>query len=182
MVGSLLEWVPPMAAPLSAQVAWWLAFAGYLSFAAASIVLAVIDLRQHRLPDAIVLPSLGVVTLLLGGASIVAGDWPRLWVTLGTGAGLFAVFFVLAVVSPSGLGGGDVKLAALVGVALGYAGWNAVLIGVLGAFALATLLAAVLLLRKKQRRATSFAFGPCMLAGAWIGLVWESVSVPAALG
>lgn len=167
--------VKATATATSTVIAWWLALAAYLWFAAAGVALTVIDFERQRLPDTIVLPSLVAVVVLLSAAAIVVSDWSRLWATLGAAAALFALYMALALVYPKGMGGGDVKLAPVVGAALGFIGWDVVVVGTFAGFLGAALAGvAVMLLGQAQRR-SAIAFGPWMLVGAWIGIVWGPV-------
>lgn len=143
--------------------------------AAVGIALAAIDLEHHRLPDAIVLPSLGVAALLLAYAELVPGSDGHPHRLLGALIGavaLFAAYFALMVVYPAGMGFGDVKLAALLGMYLGWAGLGASLVGGFAAFLLGGVVAIVLLLVHRAGRRTAIPFGPYMVVGTWIGLVW----------
>lgn len=155
-----------------APLAWWPALGAYLWFAGASIALALIDLDHQRLPDAIVLPSVGVVALLLSAAATLAGEWERLMGTLGAAAALFALYFIIALVYPRGIGGGDVKLAPLIGATLGFVGWGAVAVGAFAGFLLGAVFGLALIAARRATRKTGIPFGPFMLAGAWLGAVW----------
>ena len=101
------------------------ALPAYLYLAAISIALALIDLDTRRLPNRIVLPSLGVGAVLLALASWANGDWGALLRAVIGSAGLFALYFVIAFISPRGMGMGDVKLAAVLGLYLGWLGLGA---------------------------------------------------------
>ena len=90
------------------------------------------------------------------------------------GLALAGGYLVLALISPSGLGMGDVKLAGLLGIVLGWYGWEQVLAGTIAAFVLGGLAAVVLLVTARADRRTHLAFGPWMIAGAVVGLVWGS--------
>jgi leader peptidase (prepilin peptidase) / N-methyltransferase len=92
------------------------------------VVLAAIDVEQRRVPNVIVLPAAAAV--LVAHAAI---DPARSWVWLAAAFGAAFVFFVLAVIYPPGLGMGDVKLALLIGAALGSAVLGGLLIGTLSA-------------------------------------------------
>jgi leader peptidase (prepilin peptidase)/N-methyltransferase len=148
------------------------ALPAYLYLAAVAVALALIDVDVRRLPDAIVLPSYAVGALLLLGASIGlahAGWWPA-----GRGllamAALFAGYFALAWAYPGGMGFGDVKLAGLLGLFLGWLGWSPVLVGTFAAFALGGLVGAALLVTRRADGKTAIPFGPYMLAGALLAL------------
>lgn len=171
-----------MLGPPAHAVAWWLGLAAYLWFAGAGIALVLIDLEHRRLPDRIVLPSLVAVVVLLTVSSVLGGDWGRLAATLGGSAVVFAVYLWLALAARGGLGGGDLKLAPLIGAALGFAGAGALLVGVLSGFALGAAAGLVLVALRRASRTRAFPFGPCMLLGAWAGLVWGARISEACLG
>lgn len=163
-----------------AAVAVWSAFqpagfwllAPFLYLAAVSVALALIDLDTKTLPNRIVLPSLVVAPILLAVTSLGAGEWwPLLWALVG-GAALFVFYLVLALVYPSGMGFGDVKLAALLGLYLGYLGWGPVIVGAFAAFLLGGIFSIVLLAAARATRKTGIPFGPWMLLGAWVGIVF----------
>lgn len=142
-----------------------------LYFAAISIALAAIDLDTHRLPNIIVLPAYGVLAALLGGAAIATGDVESA-ARAAAGAGiLFGGYLVLALISPRGMGMGDVKLAGVIGLVLGWFGWAALAVGTLAAFLLGGLVGIALILTRRASRSTGIPFGPWMLGGAWVGIL-----------
>jgi len=142
-----------------------------LYFAAISIALAAIDLDTHRLPDAIVLPSYGVLGALLAGAAIATGDLESA-ARAAAGAGiLFMGYLMLALISPRGMGMGDVKLAGVIGLMVGWFGWSALAVGTLAAFLLGGLVGIGLILARRASRNTGIPFGPWMLGGAWVGIL-----------
>ena len=79
---------------------------------------------------------------------------------------LFAAFLVLALVAPSGMGMGDVKLAALLGLYLGWLGWPAVALGAAAGFVVQAVVALALLATRRIGLRGELPFGPAMLAGA----------------
>jgi leader peptidase (prepilin peptidase)/N-methyltransferase len=87
---------------------------------------------------------------------------------------LFVVYLVLALVSPGGggLGYGDVKLAGLLGLLLGWLGWGSVILSVVAAFVIGGVIALILLLSGRASRSTHIAFGPSMILGAWVALMF----------
>lgn len=142
-----------------------------LAFAAAATVLTLVDLAEKRLPNAVIFPVLGVIAVLLVPATWAAGSWwPLLWALLGSLA-MFAVYFVLALVSPSSMGMGDVKLALVIGLLLGWFGLNAWLIGLLAAFVVGGVIALVALALRRVTLRGSIPFGPSMLAGASVAIL-----------
>src|SRR5204863_2128405 len=92
------------------------------------IALAVIDIRTRRVPNKIVLPATAIV--LLAQIAISPDRWFE-WVIASLGT--FGLFLVAALLNPGGLGMGDVKLALLLGAALGWTVLAALIIGFLAA-------------------------------------------------
>lgn len=138
--------------------------------ASISIVLAVIDVDVRRLPNSIVLPSYVVGAVLLTVASLLLGDAGAL-VRAGIGMALLYVFyFALRFARPGGMGGGDVKLAGVLGLYLGWVGWGALAVGALAAFVIGGLWGVALILTRRAGRKTAIPFGPWMILGAWVGV------------
>jgi len=152
-----------------ASAALW-ALPAFLYLAAVSVALAAIDIDVKRLPDRIVLPSIVVGIVLLAVATFGAGDWGLLVRALVGGAVLFAFYFALVLAYPRGMGFGDVKLAALLGLYLGWMGWDALIVGAFAAFLIGGVFAIVLVLVKRANGKTAIPFGPWMLLGAWVGI------------
>ncbi len=146
------------------------ALPAYLYFAAIGMALAAIDLDLKRLPDRIVLPSYPVLGVLLAAAAVAGGDGWRLVRALLAAAALFAFFFALAFAYPDGMGFGDVKLAGLLGLVLGYLSWWAVLIGAFTGFLLGALVGGVLLASGRGGRKTALPFGPFLIAGTLVAV------------
>jgi leader peptidase (prepilin peptidase)/N-methyltransferase len=158
--------------PTVDTVAKALTLLAYLYLAAISVALAFIDVEHHKLPNAIVLPSYIVGVLLLGTAGLISGDFEALF---RAGVGMVAMgiaYFVLAIVWPGSMGFGDVKLAGVLGLFLGYTGWGALVTGSLLAFFLGGAFGVVLILRRKSTRKSGIAFGPWMVLGAFIGILF----------
>ncbi|MFD5392506.1 prepilin peptidase [Streptomyces sp. NPDC127074] len=170
---------PVPAAALSALVCAGLAaavgarpeLAVWLLLVPLGVLLTAVDLAVNRLPDVLTLPMAGGVAALLGAAALLphsAGSWPR---ALLGGAVLGGAYLVLFLISPSGMGFGDVKLALTLGVALGWYGWDVLLVGALAGLLLGSCCAAALVLTRRAGRRTAMAFGPFMILGAGAGLV-----------
>lgn len=148
-----------------------LGLVAFLYLAAISISLAAIDLDVHRLPDRIVLPAYVVLAVLLGASSLIAGD-PAALSRAAIGALALAAFYVaLAFVKPGAMGLGDVKLAGVLGLALAWLGWPALVVGAFAAFLTGGLFGVALLITRRAGRGSGIPFGPWMLLGAWIGIV-----------
>jgi leader peptidase (prepilin peptidase)/N-methyltransferase len=134
-------------------------------FVAVGLLLAVIDLREQLLPNRVLLPAgVGAVVLLVLAAAL-DDAWPALLRALVAAAACFALLLVMALLAPAGLGMGDVKLAALLGLVLGWLGWPAVLLGFFLGFLLQAVVGLALLATRRAGRRTELPFGPALLAG-----------------
>jgi leader peptidase (prepilin peptidase)/N-methyltransferase len=88
-------------------------------------------------------------------------------------AALYALYFLMAIVSPSSLGFGDVKLSGLIGLLLGWLGVGHAVVGLLAGFLVGGLLALVMLAGRRVGLRSHIAYGPSMLIGAFVALVIE---------
>lgn len=151
----------------------------FLYLSAVSVALALIDIDTHTLPNRLVLPTCMVGVVFLGGAALLAGDPAILFrAALGLVA-LWLGYLALALAYPGGMGLGDVKLAGVLGLFLGYLGWPQLIVGTFAAFLLGGIFAIGLLIARRVKRGGGIPFGPWMLAGAWVGII---VGAPIASG
>lgn len=139
------------------------AVAAHLWFAVVTGILTVSDVKHRRLPDGVVLPSLGGIGILLGLTRPVP-------VTLAAG-GLFCLFLALALLPGANLGGGDVKVAPLVGAVLGFHGWEAVAVGLVSMGIFGACLGVVVTLVRRDGAQAVIPYAPAMFAAAWVGVV-----------
>ncbi len=147
-----------------------LAALAFLYFASISVALTLIDLDTRRLPNAIVLPSYIAGAILLTASSIAGSNYGAL-LTAAIGAGsLFAAYLLMALVYPGGMGLGDVKLAGVIGMYLGWLGWDVLAVGAMAAFVLGGVFALGLVVAKKANAKTGVPFGPWMILGAWVAI------------
>jgi leader peptidase (prepilin peptidase)/N-methyltransferase len=145
----------------------------FLYFGWLTIGLVWIDADVHRLPDGLVLPSYPALLALVAVATAGLGDWGALVRALACLAGMYAVYFVMAFLSPSSLGFGDVKLSGLLGLLLGGLGVTEAVVALMAGFLVGGLIAVVMLLGRRVGMRSHIAFGPSMLAGAFVGLLVE---------
>ena len=138
------------------------------------VALSVIDVRTRLLPRLVVWPAT-VVTLVLVVAVGLATDQRGALVEALLGMVFaFVFFFVLWFVYPIGIGYGDVRLAGVVGLVLGWVGLGALMIGMWVGFAAFGLPGLVLAVVRRDRALMkkAFPFGPFMLVGTVVGLAW----------
>jgi leader peptidase (prepilin peptidase)/N-methyltransferase len=142
-------------------------------YACLFIIIFVIDLEQGLILNKVVYPSM-VVALLLA-----LYPWPWLndsivmrvaYAALGGGIG-FALFLLIAIVSRGGMGWGDVKLAALIGLATGF---PLVFLAIIMGAILGGIVAVALVIAKKRKRQETIPFGPFLALTAMVTLLWGS--------
>lgn len=149
----------------------------YVFLAGAGVLLALIDARHKLLPDKVTLPSIGITTFLLALAAWGSGEWSAFGRALLSAVVLFVLFFGLVLLSPRSIGMGDAKLAALLGLGLGWLGTPVVLLGIAAGFVVQALLALVLLASRRIGLRGELPFGPAMLVGAAVVIGWSG-SIP----
>ncbi|TFD17168.1 A24 family peptidase [Cryobacterium sp. TMT2-23] len=159
-------------ATASSLIATGLTLFALLYLAAVSVALGMIDLETHTLPNRIVLPAYPIAAVLLGAASLLTGEPGRLFGAVAGGLILFGLYLLMALAYPAGMGMGDVKLAGLLGLYLGWFGWGQFAVGAFSAFLLGGLFALALLATRRANRKSGIPFGPWMLAGAWLGIFY----------
>lgn len=145
---------------------WWITAFG--------VVLAGIDVRHHRIPDAISYPAMAltaVVCVVLAPQLSPGAAGTALLRTLAAALVVGVLFALPAVFAPGAMGWGDVKLAVSTGAVLGVVSWDAVLSGLVITFVLAGVVAAVGLLFRRLAARSAIAFGPFLVAGTFLALV-----------
>jgi prepilin signal peptidase PulO-like enzyme (type II secretory pathway) len=153
----------------------WMVWVGAL-YAAFLIAIAVYDVRRQRIPNVAVYPAFAV-------ALVVAfvrqdGAW---WSFLLAGLSAAALFIALGAISSGAMGGGDAKLAALIGL---MAGWPGVLVAVFVAFAVGAAVGLLLIALGRLGRHEPLPFAPALAVGAATaalagrqvaGLLWPGI-------
>lgn len=153
----------------------------YLVVAALGVAMSYVDLREHLLPDRLTLTALLAASALLALAAARTGEWSWYGRAWAGAVAMFVFYLALATLRPADLGLGDVKLAAVIGLLLGWAGWSAVILGAFLAFLLGGLAGIVMIVIGKAGRRTAIPFGPPMLVGALLALVWGQLMLDAYL-
>ena len=153
-----------------ALVAGIVQLVAYLYFAAISLALALIDIDTHRLPNVIVLPAYLVGAVLLGAVALLTGDLGALGLAAIGAVATGGTYLALALARPGGMGMGDVKLAGVAGLFLGWLGVPELVLGTVAAFVLGGVYGVGMLLAGRGRR-SAIAFGPWLLAGAWLAIL-----------
>lgn len=153
-----------------------------LLLGACLVAVSVIDLQLHRIPDRITFPTLALALPLIVAVSVQQDNADAIEAALIGSAAYFLLLFVTHLVYPAGMGFGDVKLALVMGLYLGWMGWTP-LYPVLGPIRL--VLYALMLgctvgvvfgvgVQIATRRRGAFAFGPALAVGCLVVLFFAS--------
>lgn len=135
------------------------------------VALAAIDLAVQRLPDRLTLPALPALMILLASATVIGHDGHALARALLGGLALAASYLLLALLRPGQLGGGDIKLAALAGLTLGWLGWGTLLTGACLGFLLSAVVSLALLATRRITLHSVISFGPFLLGGTLLAIL-----------
>ncbi|GAA4028121.1 hypothetical protein GCM10023063_06920 [Arthrobacter methylotrophus] len=146
------------------------ALPAYLLLAVLAVQLSRVDVAHHLLPNPLVLLLLAAGLGLLTMSAVLVPDWSGLLRAAAGGVILFLGYLILGLVSPGGLGMGDVKLAAPLGMYLGYLGWTQLFYGGLLGFVVGGMMTILMLRLKRGIKPSEVAHGPAMFAAA-IGVV-----------
>jgi len=148
-----------------------LSYIFYFSFVCALIVITVIDLYHQIIPDVISLPGIGVGLL----ASLIIPQInlrDSLIGVLSGGGSLFVVATLYQwLFKREGMGGGDVKLLAMIGAFLG---WKAVILTILLSSLIGSMVGIVIMVLKGKDFKYAIPFGPFLSLGAVIALFYQN--------
>ena len=139
---------------------------GELAFAAGLLALAAVDLERYLLPRAILYPTAGIVAAALVVAAGAQGQWRRLGIAVACSAVCFALFFAINFVRPAWMGFGDVRLAALIGFAVGWLGAWYVVVAFFAANLAGALVGIGLMAAGRAGRRTALPYGVFLAAGS----------------
>ena len=154
----------------------------YCVLAAALVALSAIDLERMRLPTPIIWVTAALGAPLLVLASAGTGDWAALVRAAIAGAVALAAFGAMYLLVPKGIGFGDVRLAALCGMFLGWLGYRVALVGFLAGFLAGGVVGAALVLAGRAGRRTRVPFGPFLALGTLVAVCYGAPIARAWLG
>jgi len=173
--GGRIPWRYPLVELLTAAlvVAVGVRFKEFLPFLSALtlvfllVVITFIDLDHQLILNRVTYPGIviGFLMSALSGRALSAGL---------AGLGAAAVILAIVVLSRGGMGGGDIKLAAVMGVFLG---WPSIAVALFVAFLAGGLVGLVLLALRLRGRKDAIPFGPALAAGAVAALFWGDMIV-----
>ena len=148
------------------------ALVAMLYLVAAGIALALIDIDTFRLPFWIVVPSWYVAGVLLVGAALLAGNPAAAVRAVLGGLALWVFFRLMHALYEKGMGYGDVRLAGLLGGYLAWLGWDVLVVGAFAGFFVGAVGGVAAILLKGAGLKSAIPYGPYMILGAWLGLVF----------
>ncbi len=163
-------WGAGLAGLMGLETGWVWALTYLMYLVPVGVALAYVDYRTRLLPTRVIAPSYAVVSVLVLVCFAFDRDVDDLvrallgWLVAGL------MFWFLWRFTP-GMGYGDVRLSGVLGIALGYLGWGELIVGLYAGFLVGTVgwIPLRLLRITKDRH---FPFGPFMLLGAVVGVVW----------
>lgn len=138
----------------------------FLAMAAALVMLSAIDLEHRRLPNKILGPASVIALILLAVAAFAGDDWSRFLNSLIGAVAYGLPLFLIVIIVPKGMGEGDIKLAAYLGLHLGWIGLAHVAVGAILGFFTGSIAGVALIAAGKKGRKDPIAFGPFMALGA----------------
>ncbi len=166
---------------LGARIGWHPALLFLLYLVPVCVALSVVDWRTRYLPTRLIAPSYVVVGVLAVLAAALTSDWAALATSVVGWLATFAFFWLLWRLLPAGgMAYGDVRLAGLLGMALGWIGVPQLTLGLYTAFVLGGVVGLLLTLVKVFHHRHS-PFGPHLCLGALLGVVFP-VQLAAAYG
>ncbi len=168
-VTSLLTGIVVAGVPFAADLPL-AALPAYVWFLLLTAALVLTDLDHRRIPNRLTYPGSAVGAVLLVGARIFGPSSGSLLRAAAGAAVTFGVFLLVGIVARGGLGMGDVKLMGVVGMYLGYLGWDLVVVAVAFGALVGGIPAIVLLATRRAGRKDELAYGPALILGAWAAL------------
>lgn len=139
-------------------------FVLYLLFVSLLVIISVSDYTYQLIPDKVL--AFFLVAFLIFQAIFKPVSWE---ISILGFLISFSVLYFIAVVTNGGMGGGDIKLFAVLGIVLGYKGF-------IVTFLIACLFGAcygIIVKRKKNSKQTAIAFGPFIAIGAFVAFIWQ---------
>jgi len=147
-----------------------LMLAAQLGFVAVGVWITHVDIRDHRIPNRVVVPLACIILALCTVAAAADGSAATLARGVAGAIALGGLYAALRAASGGALGGGDVKLAVPIGMLLSWDGWIPLFIGGGLAFLIGGTWSVALLVTRRGTATTAVAFGPFMVLGAVVGL------------
>ncbi|MBV8984120.1 MAG: prepilin peptidase [Acidimicrobiia bacterium] len=144
----------------------------YLIFFASLVAITFIDFEHYIIPNRVLYPTVFIAIPLLVLAAATQDQWHNLERALLGAVLAWSFFLVLHLISPRGMGFGDVRLSFLLGLFLGWLDLRHVFLGVFVGFLLGSIVGLVLMALRRRGRRDHIPFGPFLAAGAVIAVLF----------
>lgn len=145
---------------------------GFLVVVAGLVAISAVDLERFIVPNRILYPTLFISAPLLLIAAALDGDWSSARTAAIGGAMAWGLLLAIHLISPRGMGFGDVRLAGLIGMMLGWLSLGHVFVGLFLGFLTASVVGVALIAAKRRGRKDKVPFGPFLAAGAVLAVLF----------
>jgi leader peptidase (prepilin peptidase) / N-methyltransferase len=157
---------------MAARIGDDVVLAAYAVLGLSLVAISAIDLERFLIPNRLVYPTAAMVAPLLVVASAVDDRWGSLARAAISAVVAFAAFLAVHLAVPHGMGFGDVRLAAVIGLATGWLGLGHAFVAFFAAFVMGAAVGVGVMAAGRAGRKTRIPFGPFMAAGAVLSVVW----------
>lgn len=144
----------------------------FLVFFASLLALSVIDLKLYILPNRIVYPTLYICATLLVAAAIIDGEYDKLVRAAVGAAACWLVMLVIHLIQPRGMGFGDVRLSAIIGMLCGWMSYGHAFLAIFLGFGFGSVVGIALMLIRRRGRRDAIPFGPFLALGAVVAVLF----------
>lgn len=142
----------------------------HVVLAALTTVLVVTDLDEKLIPNRVLYPGTALAAALLAIGAVGTDRVADLGRGALAGVGYFALLLVVALASRGGFGMGDVKLAVVLGLFMGFWGWRVLASGLFYTGMIGGIPALVMIATRRAGRGDELPYGPAMVLGCWTAL------------
>lgn len=148
------------------------ALPAFLVVVAGLVAISAVDLERRIVPNRVLYPTLFAAALLFVVAALVRGEWTDVRQAAVGGALGFGLLFAVHLISPGGMGFGDVRLAGLLGMTVGWLSVGHVVVALFLGFLLGAVVGVALMVTGRKGRKDLLPFGPFLAAGAYLALLF----------
>ena len=147
------------------------ALPAFLVFFAVLLAVSMIDLEHYIVPNRIVFPTLAIAVPLLAVAALLEDDWGAFATAVIGALAASNGLLLINLVHPRGMGMGDVKLALVLGLYLGWLGLDVVALGIFVGFLLGAVIGVLLIALGIRSRKDHVPFAPFLAGGALVAVL-----------
>ncbi|RLK61909.1 prepilin peptidase [Actinokineospora cianjurensis] len=156
---------------LAARLGMGATLVAYSVLASLIIPLAAIDIREHRLPTKPIIAAAAAITILFAAATVLSRQPEPLIRGVICSAVCLVLLTIAYLISPGFIGGGDIRLAALLVLALGWTSWSAAIRAIVIGLFIGALHGASCLIGRRSSERRDVPLGPALAAGALFSIL-----------